>query len=105
MKLTDANFGDEVFETDKPVLVEFWASWCLPCKAMDSLIERIEEEYDGKIKIGKLNVDQNQKTAAVYNIKGVPVFILFKSGLILERKVAAQSDKQLRKMIDMALNQ
>ncbi len=104
MKLTDANFGSEVLEGDTPVLVEFWASWCLPCKAMDPLIDRIEREYDGKIKIGKLNVDQNPKTALQYNIKGLPVFILFESGNILERKVAALTDNQLREIIGKAIN-
>ena len=103
MNLTEGNFCGEVLQADKPVLVEFWASWCLPCKAMDPLIDRIEKEYDGRIKIGKINVDQNPKIAAEYSIRGVPAFILFKSGQILDRKVAAQSDKQLRQMIETAL--
>jgi len=104
MRLTDTNFRTEVLDSREPVLVEFWASWCLPCKAMDPLLDRIEKKYDKRIKIGKLNVDQNPRTAAEYEIKGVPVFILFNSGRVVERRVAAQSDRQLREIVDTVLN-
>ena len=101
MRFTDANFEKEVLNSDIPVLVDFWASWCPPCKMTEPLIDKLAQEYDGKVKIGKINVDQNPKTASKYEIKGVPTFILFKSGEEINRRVAAQSEGQLRKMLDI----
>ena len=103
MRLTDANFKQEVLESDVPVLVDFWASWCPPCKQTEPLVDKLAKDYDGKVKIGKLNVDQSPNTSAKYGIKGVPTFITFKSGKIIDRKVAAQPESQLRKMLDAVL--
>jgi thioredoxin 1 len=103
MRLTDSNFNQEVLESDVPVLVDFWASWCPPCKQSEPLVDKLAEEYNGIVKIGKLNVDQNPNTAAKYGIKGVPTFITFKSGKIVDRKVAAQPESQLRNMLDTVL--
>ena len=103
MRLTDTNFKQEVLESDVGVFVDFWASWCPPCKQTEPLVDRLAEKYDGKVKFGKLNVDQNPKFAAKYGIKGVPTFITFKSGKIVDRKVAAQPESQLRKMLDSVL--
>lgn len=100
MRLTDSNFEQEVLKSDVPVLVDFWASWCPPCKQTEPLVNKLAKEYEGKVKIGKLNVDQNPNTAAKYNIKGVPTFITFKKGEMIDRKVAAQPESQLRKMLD-----
>lgn len=103
MRLTDTNFKQEVLESDAPVFVDFWASWCPPCKQTEPLVDKLTEEYDGEVKFGKLNVDQNPKSAAEYGIKGVPTFITFKEGEEVERKVAAQPESQLRKMLDSLL--
>ena len=100
MNFTDANFEEEVLNSDIPVLVDFWASWCPPCKMTEPLIDKLAQEYDGKVKIGKINVDQNPRTSAEYRIKGVPTFITFQSGKIVERRVAAQTEGQLRKMLN-----
>ena len=103
MRLTDANFEQEVLESDVPVFVDFWASWCPPCKQTEPIVDRLADAYSGKVKTGKLNVDQNPNTAAKYNIKGVPTFITFKEGKEVSRKVAAQPERQLRKMLDSLL--
>ncbi|MFQ6078885.1 MAG: thioredoxin family protein, partial [Thermodesulfobacteriota bacterium] len=74
MELTNKNFEQEVLRSDLPVLVDFWASWCPPCKMVEPLIDKLEKEYNGKIKVGKLNVDRNHFVASRYNIEGVPTF-------------------------------
>ena len=103
MRLTDKNFEEEVLRSDIPVLVEFWASWCPPCKMMEPILRKLEIEYEGRVKIGTLNVDLNPKTAAKYGITGVPTFILFRNGQEIYRDVAAKSEEQLRDIIEKAL--
>jgi len=99
-RFTSANFQREVLESELPVLVDFWASWCLPCKSMEPVIAELAEEYAGRVKIGKLNVDQNPAIAARYDIQGVPTFILFKAGKVVERCTGAQSKSQLKALLD-----
>lgn len=94
---------EEVLNSAIPVLVDFWASWCPPCKMTEPLIDKLAQKYDGKVKIGKINVDQNPRTAAKYGIKGIPTFITFKSGEIVEKRVGAQTEEQLRKMLNTVL--
>src|SRR4030042_753191 len=101
LRLTDHNFEQEVLHSEVPVLVDFWASWCLPCKAVEPILDELALEYDGKLKIGKLNVDQNPRTRGRYEIKGVPTFILFNSGQVIQHKVGAQSKGQLKGMIEL----
>ena len=84
-------------------MVDLLGSWCPPCKMTEPLIDKLAQEYDGKVKIGKINVDQNPRTAAIYGIKGVPTFITFKSGEIVEKRVAAQTEGQLRGMLNAVL--
>jgi len=103
MELMDKNFEKEVLKADIPVLVDFWASWCPPCKMVEPVLDKLEKEYAGKVKIGKLNVDRNPVMASRYQIKGVPTFIIFREGRIMKRDVGAKSEGQLRQMIDTAL--
>lgn len=103
VRLTDANFGQEVLQADMPVLVDFWASWCPPCKMTEPVIDELTVEYDGRLKVGKLNVDQNPKVADQFQVMGVPTFALFLDGTIIEQKIGAQSKAQLKRVIDRVL--
>jgi thioredoxin 1 len=103
IRLTDANFEDEVLRSDIPVLVDFWTSWCPPCKMAEPVIAGLSEEYDGHLKVGKLNVDQNPKTAQRYHIMGVPTFAVFHAGEIVQCRTGAQSRKQLLHLLSEVL--
>lgn len=103
MELTEQNFEEEVLKSEIPVMVDFWGSWCPPCKMMEPIVDQLEDEYNGRVKIGKLNVDRNNSISAKYNISGVPTFILFKNGKEVDRKVAAASIDELRKFIEKIL--
>jgi thioredoxin 1 len=87
--LNDENFKKEVLDSNEPVLVDFWATWCGPCKAIAPIIEQITEEYSGKLKVGKLDVDANPKISTDYGIMGIPTILLFKNGKIVEQVVGA----------------
>ena len=100
MRFTDANFDEEVVNSKMPVLVDFWASWCIPSQMMKPTIDRLATEYEGRVKIGKINVDQNPKNRERFKINGCPTVIIFKDGKELLRKIGAQSDNQLRSLID-----
>jgi len=104
LRFTDTNFEEEVLLSKVPVLVEFWASWCVPCKMVEPILDKLAQIYNGEVKIGKLNVDQNPKMRARYQIRGVPTFIIFISGKEVERRVAAHSESQLRSILDPIIN-
>ncbi len=87
---TDASFKTEVLESDQPVLVDFWAPWCAPCNALAPTIEALSEQYEGQVKVGKLNVDENSETAAEYGISSIPAVLLFDKGEVVERFVGIQ---------------
>lgn len=103
MAFTDANFDREVLQSEIPVLVDFWATWCAPCKAIAPLIDAVSDEYVGKIKVGKVNVDENQGTPAKFGVRGIPTLILFKGGVVIEQIVGAVPKSQLDSMIAKAL--
>ncbi len=88
IELTDANF-DEILQSDKPVLVDFWAEWCGPCKMIGPVVEELAGEYDGKAVIGKLNVDENPQVAAKFGIRSIPTLLVFKNGEIVDKQVGA----------------
>jgi thioredoxin 1 len=104
MEFTTENWEKEVLQSDKPVLVDFWAPWCGPCRALAPTIDKLAEQYAGKLKVGKLNTDDNQDTAVRYGISGIPQVLLFRGGAEpKERVVGLTSEKELVKLIDRVL--
>ena len=97
------NFDQEVLKSNMPVLVDFWAEWCTPCKVLAPTVDQVAQKYEGKAKVVKLNVDDNNDTAQKYGIKGIPTLILFKGGSEAERVVGATSKENISRMIDRAL--
>ncbi len=89
LSVTDNTFEQEVLKAELPVLVDFWAPWCGPCKAVAPVVEDLSKEYDGRLKVVKLNTDENPKTAQAYSIKGIPSLFLFKAGVVVEQVVGA----------------
>lgn len=103
VQLSDDNFENEVLKSSTPVLVDFWATWCAPCKAIGPVIDGLAGEYDGKVKIAKLNVDENPATPGQYGVRGIPTLILFKDGKIVDQLVGAAPKSQLENLIKKAL--
>jgi len=101
--LNDENFANEVKESSIPILVDFWAEWCAPCRMVAPVLDELAEEFDGKIKIGKVNVDQNRSVAAQYGVMSIPTLILFKDGELVEQMVGAQPKENLQKVLQSAL--
>jgi thioredoxin 1 len=100
VSVTDSNFEAEVLQSAEPVLVDFWAEWCGPCKMIAPILEDIAGDYDGKVKIAKLNVDENPDTTAKFGIRGIPTLILFKGGEKAAAQTGAVSKSQLTAFID-----
>lgn len=101
--LTDDTFEQEVLKSDVPVMVDFWAEWCQPCKIISPLIEELGRDYGGKIKVGKMNVDEHTKTPATYGIMSIPTIMIFKSGKPVETMIGVQPKDAFKKNIDAAL--
>jgi len=103
LHLTDTNFKKEVLESTLPVLVDFWASWCSPCKMIAPIIEELAKEYVHKIKIGKLDVDTNPKAATAYGIMSIPTLVFFNNGKIMEQVAGVLNKTELKKKIEANL--
>ena len=98
--ISDNEFDSSIIQCGKPALVDFWAEWCQPCKMLAPTIEEIAGEYDGRITVGKLNVDDNPATAKKFGIRGIPTLLLFKDGEVIQQMVGVKSKAEIKKIID-----
>ena len=103
VEITDATFDQEVIQSETPVLVDFWADWCAPCKMIAPMVDELAEEYDGRVKFTKLDVDSNPMTATNFGIRGIPTLLIFKGGKPVESVVGAVPKSTLKKKLDEAI--
>ncbi|QMU56139.1 MAG: thioredoxin [Candidatus Mycalebacterium zealandia] len=103
IELSDSAFESEVLQSDIPVLVDFWAPWCGPCKAIAPTVSQISRDFAGKIKVGKINVDENQQTSIQFGIRSIPTLLIFKDGKIVDQIIGAVSQTDLENSVNKAL--
>jgi thioredoxin 1 len=103
IQFTDANFEQEVLKSEGPVLVDFWAPWCGPCRAVGPVVEDLAEAYKGRVKVGKINIDDNPKTATTYGVMSIPTLILFNKGDIMDKLIGLSPKERLEGLIKKAL--
>jgi len=100
VEVTDANFDSDVLKSDKPVLIDFWAAWCGPCRAIAPIVEELAGEYQGKVKVGKMDDDRNAATPMRYKVTGIPTLLFFKNGQVVEQLVGYRSKDDIQKALD-----
>ena len=100
LEVTDASFDQDVLKADQPVLVDFWATWCGPCRAIAPIVDELAKEYQGKVKIGKMDVDRNNATPMRYGVRGIPTLLVFKNGEVKEQIVGYVPKEQIQKALD-----
>ncbi len=103
IELSDANFKQEVLQADKPVLVDLWAEWCMPCRMIAPIIDELADEYAGKLKVGKLDTDASRETAMQFGISSIPTLLVFKGGTVVKKLVGVQTKKDLKVVLDEVL--
>ncbi|HET7153163.1 MAG TPA: thioredoxin [Candidatus Kapabacteria bacterium] len=104
LQVTDSTFNQEVLNSDKPVLIDFWAVWCGPCRMIAPIVEELAQEYDGKIKVAKVDVDANQEIAINYGIRSIPTLMIFKGGKVVEQIIGAVPKKHIVERLNAHLN-
>ena len=100
LEITDSNFEETVLNSDKPVLVDFWAAWCGPCRMVGPIIDELSEEYEGKAVVGKVDIDSNQQYAAQFGVRNIPTVLVFKNGELVDRKVGVSSKNDYAQALD-----
>ncbi|HAO92544.1 MAG: thioredoxin [Deltaproteobacteria bacterium GWC2_56_8] len=103
INVTDSTFDSMVLKSEVPALVDFWASWCAPCRAIAPIVEEMATEYTGKIRVAKMNVDDNPATPGRYGVRGIPTLILFKGGKVIDQLVGAVPKNQIKELIEKGL--
>ena len=101
--ITDDNFEQEVLKSDKPVLIDFWAVWCGPCRIIATIVEEIASEYEGKVKVGKLDVDENQQASIKYGVRSIPTLLIFKDGKVKETIIGAVPKSQIVQKLNASI--
>lgn len=104
INVSDAEFENEVLKSDGPVMVDFWAEWCGPCKALSPIVDEVANEMSGKLKVVKVNIDENPEAPTKYGVRGIPTLMVFKGGELMETKVGGMSKTQLNEWIDGTLS-
>jgi len=104
LEVTDSNFDQDVLKSETPVLVDFWATWCGPCRAIAPIVEELAKDYQGKVKVGKMDVDRNSATPMRYKVTGIPTLLVFKRGQVVEQLVGYRAKNEIQQAIDKHLD-